>query len=165
MENMNWLDIVIIVVLAIQIFTGLSQGLIKTFLGLVGLIVGIFLAGRFYENLGSGLFSFISNPDAANVAAFIAIMLVVWAVFSIVATILTKIVSAVFLGWVNKLGGAIFGLLMGALFAGAALAVWAKFFGDESLADSFLATFLLDKFPIVLALLPSQFDSIKDFFQ
>jgi membrane protein required for colicin V production len=165
MVTMNWLDIVIIIVLAIQTFTGLSQGLIKALLGLVGLIVGIILAGRFYENLGSSLFSFISNPDVANAAAFIAILIVVWAVFSIVATILTKVVSAVFLGWVNRLGGAVFGFIMGAFFVGAALTVWAKFFGNDSLADSLLATFLLDKFPIVLGLLPSQFDSIKEFFQ
>jgi membrane protein required for colicin V production len=164
MEWMNWLDIVIIVILAIQTITGLTQGLIKALLGLIGLIVGIFLAGRFYEDLAGSLFSFISNPDAANVAAFIAILIVVWAIFSIVATILTKIASAVFLGLVNRIGGAVFGLLMGALFVGAALAVWAKFFGSDALADSFMATFLLDKFPLVLALLPSQFDSIKDFF-
>jgi membrane protein required for colicin V production len=162
---MNWLDIVIIIVLAIQTFTGLSQGFIKALLGLVGLIVGIILAGRFYENLGSGPFSFISNPDIANAAAFIVILLAVWAVFSIVATLLTKLVTVVFLGWVNKLAGAVFGLLMGVLFVGSALAVWAKFFGSGSLADSALATFLLDKFPLVLSLLPSQFDSIKDFFQ
>ena len=164
MEYMNWLDIVIAIILVIQVIVGLSQGLIKALLGLIGLIVGIVLAGRFYENLGSRL-TFIDNPDAANVAAFVAILLIVWVVFSIIATILTKIVSAVFLGWVNKLGGAVFGLLMGALFVGAALAVWAKFFGSDALADSVLATFLLDKFPVVLALLPSQFDSIKDFFE
>lgn len=165
MESMNTLDIIIAIVLVIQVITGLMQGLIKALLGLIGLIVGIFLAGRFYENLASSLFSFISNPDTANIVAFIAILLVVWAVFSIIATILTKMASAIFLGLVNRIGGAVFGLLMGALFVSAALAVWAKFFGSDALADSVLATFLLDKFPIVLALLPPQFDSIKDFFE
>jgi membrane protein required for colicin V production len=162
---MNWLDIIILIVLALQVFTGLRQGLIKALGGLLGLIVGIVLAGRFHETLAGNLSGFISNPDIANVVAFIAILLVVWAVFSIVAGLLTKLASMIFLGWINRLGGAVFGLLMGALFVGAALAAWARFFGTTSLADSFMATFLLDKFPVVLALLPSQFDSIKEFFQ
>jgi membrane protein required for colicin V production len=161
---MNWLDIVIIVILGIQVFAGLSQGLIKALFGLLGLIVGIYLAGRFHESLGSGLFSFISNPDVANIAAFIAILIAVWIIFSIVANILTKLVSFILLGWVNRIGGAIFGLLMGALFVSAALAVWVKFAGTDSIGESFMAAFLLDKFPIILGLLPSQFDSIRDFF-
>jgi membrane protein required for colicin V production len=162
---MNWLDIVIIIILAIQTFTGFSQGFIKALGGLIGLIVGIFLAGRYYETLAGSLFSFIDNQDAANIAAFVVILGVVWAVFSIVASLLTKLVSVVFLGWVNRIAGAVFGLVMGALFVGAALAAWASFFGSDSLADSRMAVFLLDKFPIVLSLLPSQFDSIRDFFQ
>jgi membrane protein required for colicin V production len=162
---MNWLDIVIIIILAIQTFAGFSQGFIKALGGLIGLIVGIVLAGRYYETLANSLFSFIDNQDGANIAAFIVILVVVWAIFSIVAGLLTKLVSVVFLGGVNRIAGAVFGLLMGALFVGAALAAWASFFGSGSLADSRIATFLLDKFPIVLSLLPSQFDSIRDFFQ
>ena len=33
------------------------------------------------------------------------------------------------LGWVNRLGGAVFGLLLGAITCGALLAAWVKFFG------------------------------------
>jgi len=161
---MNWLDVVIIIILVIQTFVGFSQGFIKALGGLIGLIVGVILAGRFYENLAGSVFSFISNSDVANVVAFVAILIVVGIIFAIIASLLTKLVSVVFLGLFNRLLGAVFGLAMGALFIGAALAVWAKFFGSGSLADSFMATFLLDKFPLVLALLPSQFDSIKDFF-
>jgi membrane protein required for colicin V production len=162
---MNWLDIVIIVILAIQVITGFAQGFIKALAGLVGLIVGIFVAGRFYENLAGSLLGFISNTDVANVAAFVLILMVIWGIFSVLASLLTKLVSVAFLGLLNRLLGAVFGLIMGALFIGAALAVWARYFGTDSLSDSFMATFLLDKFPVVLGLLPSQFDSIKDFFQ
>ena len=162
---MNWLDIVIIVILAIQTITGFAQGFIKALAGLIGLIVGIILAGRFYENLASGLFRFISNTDTANVVAFVVILIVVWGIFSILASFLTKLVNVVFLGWLNRILGAIFGVAMGALFIAAALAIWAKYFGTDALSNSFMATFLLDKFPVVLSLLPSQFGSIKDFFQ
>ncbi|TFG44823.1 MAG: CvpA family protein [Dehalococcoidia bacterium] len=162
---MNWLDIAILVVLAFLAFRGLTQGLIKSLAGLLGLIVGVMLAGRLHESLAGSIFSFISNPDIANIVAFVAIMLAVWLVFTIIANLLTKLASIVFLGWINRLGGAVFGLLMGTFLVGGALVAWAKFFGADFLAESFMATLLLDKFPIILALLPSQFDTVKEFFQ
>ncbi|GAJ19730.1 unnamed protein product, partial [marine sediment metagenome] len=41
-----------------------------------------------------------------------------------------------------------------------------KFLGAEGpLAESGLATLLLDQFPMVLALLPEEFDAVRPFFQ
>lgn len=162
---MNWIDIVILVILALLVFRGLTQGLIKSLAGLLGLIVGVMLAGRFNEDLAGSLFSFISNPDIANIVAFVAIILAVWIIFAVIANLLTKLASIVFLDWVNRLAGAVLGLLIGMFIAGAALAAWAKFFGGDALTDSFMAGFLLDKFPFILSLLPAQFDSVKEFFQ
>ena len=70
---MNWLDIVLIVSLVIPTVIGLRQGLIKSVLSLVGLIVGVILAGIFYEAL-AGLLTFIPNIAIANVVAFIIIL-------------------------------------------------------------------------------------------
>ena len=44
---MNWLDIVILVFVAIAALIGLKIGLIKAALSLAGIILGIFLAGRY----------------------------------------------------------------------------------------------------------------------
>ncbi|GAI66173.1 unnamed protein product, partial [marine sediment metagenome] len=48
---MNWLDIVIIVAIAIPTFIGLRMGIIKAALSLAGLIVGVILAGLYYVPL------------------------------------------------------------------------------------------------------------------
>jgi uncharacterized membrane protein required for colicin V production len=79
----------------------------------VGLIVGIVLAGRFYASLAGSL-SFISDESVARVAAFIIIFLLVIIIASILGVVLTKLISAVMLGWVNRLLGAIFGFFLGA---------------------------------------------------
>ena len=42
---MSWLDLVIVVVLAISTFLGLRMGIIKAVLSLAGVIVGVVLAG------------------------------------------------------------------------------------------------------------------------
>jgi len=161
---MNWLDIVIIVALVIPTVIGLKRGLIRSALFLAGLIVGIVLAGYLYEPLAN-LFTFISNENVANIVAFIIILVGVMVIAAVLARLLKFAVSIVMLGWVDHLGGAVFGFLMGAILWGALLATWVKFFGTELVTESFLAAVLLDKFPLILGLLPGEFDAIRDFFQ
>lgn len=161
---MNGLDIVIIVALIIPAFIGLKQGIIKAALSLAGLIIGVVLASNFYEPLAKVL-GFIPNADIANVVAFILILVVVMVIATLLARLLKFIASVVMLGWVDHVGGAIFGFFMGAILCSALLAIWVKFFGTGLITESFLAAVLLDKFPLVLVLLPSEFDAIRDFFQ
>ena len=162
---MNLVDIVILVVMAIGIFLGFKIGIIKAVLSLAGLAVGIFLAGRYYVPL-SELLTFIPQAGVAEVVAFAIILIGVMVVATVAAFLLKFFASLVMLGWVNRLGGATFGLLLGALLCGALLAIWAKFFGVSGfIQESNLAIVLLDYFPKVLALLPDEFDAIRSFFQ
>ena len=160
---MNWLDIVLIVALVIPTFIGLKQGIIKAALSFAGLIVGVVLAGNFYQQLAKVL-AFISNEDIANTVAYILILVIVMVIASLLARLLKSIISAIMLGWVNHVGGAVFGFLLGAMLWSAILATWVKFFGSDLLAESLLAKFLLDQFPLVLGLLPKEFDTVRDFF-
>jgi len=160
---MNFLDIAILIVIAVSAFSGLKQGLIKAILSFVGLALGISLASRYYSTLASSL-GFISNPTFAAIAAFAIILVAILVITAVVATILTKIASLVMLGWLNRLGGALFGFLMGAIICGVALAVWLKFLGATAfITKSALAKILLDRFPLVLSFLPKEFDIIRQF--
>jgi len=162
---MNWLDIVILVIVVVSIFLGLRIGIIKAALSLAGVIVGVILAGHYYVPLAEQL-TFISQEDVAEGVAFAIILIVVMVIAGILATFLKWAASAVMLGWVNRLGGAVFGLVLGAILCGALLVIWVKFFGIAGVvSQSSLAAILLDRFPAVLALLPEEFDTIRSFFQ
>jgi membrane protein required for colicin V production len=162
---MNWLDIIILIGLVISTFGGLMQGLIRAALTLVGLVVGVILAGRFYGPL-AGLLGFIPNETAAKIIAFVLILVAVIAVAMLLAAVLRLVAKAtIILGWLDRIGGAVFGFLIGAISWSILLAIWVKFFGGDLVASSFLAKMLLDKFPLILGLLPSEFDAIRDFFQ
>lgn len=162
---MNWLDIVVIILIAIPTLIGLRTGIIKSALSLAGVIVGIILAGRYYFALSEQL-TFIPQANLARIAAFALILIGVMIVAGILASILKWVTSVVMLGWVNHLGGAIFGFVLGAIFCSALLAIWVKFLGIWGpIAESGLATLLLDRFPMVLALLPEEFDAVRSFFQ
>jgi membrane protein required for colicin V production len=161
---MNWLDIVILVALAIAVLIGLKFGLIKAVLLLAGIIVGVVLAGHYSGPLGERL-TFISSAGVAKGVAFAIIMVGVLVVAAIAAGLLTWATRLVMLGWGNRLGGAILGLFLGAFFCGALLAMWVHFLGmAEVIADSAIATVLLDRLPMVLALLPGEFDGVRAFF-
>jgi membrane protein required for colicin V production len=162
---MNWLDIVIIIVLIVSVFSGLKNGIIKSVLSLAGLIIGVVLAGRYYLPLAEKL-SIIPHEGATKIIAFVIILGVVMTIFWIIGELLTKVISAIMLGWVNRLGGAILGVVLGGISCGAALAIWVKFMGMAgAIADSAIAPVLINYFPVVLSLLPSEFDPVRSFFK
>jgi membrane protein required for colicin V production len=162
---LSWLDIVLIVPIAISTVLGLWKGLIKAVLLLAGIIIGVLLAGRLYAPL-SELLTFIPSVGVAQIVAFAIIFIGVIIVALVLARFLKWLTSLMMLGWVNRLGGAVFGFLLGAIVCGAPLAAFVKFFGtSEVITNSFMANLLLDFFPLVLGLLPAEFGTVRSFFQ
>ncbi|MBN1692246.1 MAG: CvpA family protein [Dehalococcoidales bacterium] len=164
---MNWLDIVLIIGLAISVLAGIRAGLIKVAFTLVGVIIGVVLAGRYSDGLADKL-SFIPGDSAPGIISFVLIIAATVVVAMIAGTIVKKVVHILpLVGWVDKLGGGIIGLLSGAIIIGALLAMWLKYgpVGGEVILESGLANFLLDKFGIVLGLLPAEYDIIHYFFE
>ena len=161
---MNGLDIIIIVAIAITALIGLKIGLIKAVLSLAGLVVGVILAGRFYIPLSEQL-SFIPQAGVAKIVAFAIILIGVMVIAAVLAGLLKWAATVMMLGWVNRLGGAVFGLLLGAIACGALLAAWVKFFGIAgTISGSIVASVLLGYFPLVLSLLPDEFGTVRSFF-
>jgi len=178
---MSWLDIVIIIVIAIPTILGLKTGIIKASFSLAGLILGVILAGHYYIPFSEQLSAL--SPGIARIVAFAIILVGVWVIAILLSGLVeravammllgwvNRLVGAVFgsmmlLGWVNRLVGAVFGFVVGAILCSALLAIWVKFLGIQSfIVDSALATILLDRFPMVLALLPDEFNAVRSFFQ
>ncbi len=162
---MNWLDIVILIIILASAVSGFVSGLIKSVFSLVGLIVGIVLAGRYYVAFSSNL-GFIPGDSGPRIGAFIIIFLAVMLVATLLGIILTKIISAIMLGWLNRIGGAALGVVLGAFFAASLLAIWIQVGSPgDFMTDSKLAPILLDKLPLVLGLLPPEFNNVQQFFQ
>ena len=162
---MNWLDIVLVIAIAVSVFIWVKKGVIEIALTLGGLALGIFLAGRYYIPFSQHM-PFISSEGLAKVAAFAIIFIGVMAIAGVIARLLGKAASAVMMGWANRIGGGILGGIMGALCAGAFLAMWVKFLGTtQTIIESRIAPILLSQFPRVLSLLPEEFDAVRSFFQ
>lgn len=159
---MNWLDIILLILLGLSAFHGLTRGLIRSTFSIIGAIAGVILASRFYDNL-SGWFGFADNA-VFNVFSFVLILIAVMVATTLLANLVKAAASAILLGWADRIGGAIFGLALGAILLGAMISLWVNLFETAIIADSTVASFLAGKFPLLIALLPAEFDSVRGFF-
>ena len=113
---MNLLDIIILTTLIFFALKGLFRGLVNEASSLAGLILGGWLAYRFYPLLSTPIRNILHIPE--HIAAFIAFMLLLFLtgfVAHILGNIITTALRVVMLGSLNRLGGILIGAAEGAL--------------------------------------------------
>lgn len=113
---MTTLDIIILVVLGAGAILGFSKGFLKQLASLLGLVAGLLIAKALYATVAERVF--LPLTDSLTVAqgiAFVVIWLAVPLAFLLLASLLTKAMEAVSLGWVNRLLGTVLGALKAAL--------------------------------------------------
>lgn len=109
---MGFLDIVFTALLGYALYTGLKNGLFVEIASFGSLIIGIFVAIKFSHLVGLALEDIIKvNPKYIEIVAFaITFLLVVIGIY-LLAKFFTGVFSFASLGWLNKLGGAVFSVL------------------------------------------------------
>jgi membrane protein required for colicin V production len=112
---MNWLDIVLLLILAWSIATSLRKGLTREILGLASVVLALLLALWFYGTAGSFLTPYVSSRSLANLAGFLAVFAGVMLLGSLVGFILGKFLRVTGLSIVDHSLGAAFGALRGTL--------------------------------------------------
>ncbi|MBL7191195.1 CvpA family protein [bacterium] len=112
---MTYIDYIVLLILAGFLVKGVFQGLIKQVMTIIGLIAGLALAWKFYPLLSPYAVK-IGIPHAiAIVIAFVTIYVVVMVTIRIIANLIHKTVKFLFLGWINRVLGGLFGFLEGCL--------------------------------------------------
>ena len=121
---MTTIDIIILVILGLGIVLGLWKGVLKQLAGLLGLIVGLLAAKALYATVADRVFSHMTDSlTVAQILAFLAVWVIVPLLFWLVASLLTKAMAAVCLGWVNRLLGGLLGGVVHALLISLAICV------------------------------------------
>ena len=107
---MTTLDIILLVLIGIGAVLGFMKGFLRQLAGLLGLVAGLLVAKALYVHVADEVFSQVTdNMGLARGLAFVAIWLLVPLLFLLVASLLTKLMEAVSLGWINRLLGAVLG--------------------------------------------------------
>ena len=165
---MNWIDITIIVVLVWLAISAFSAGLVREVVTTTTLVLAIAVAGIYYDEAATDVLVFINDESAANLAGFLVILGAILIAGQLAAALLKSGVSLLMLGWADHIAGACFGLLKGFLLVQALLIISVTFGPtavEGALAGSRFAPLFLDATPILLKLLPGQFEDAVEGFQ
>lgn len=108
----DFFDLIIIITLALFLLRGISNGLIGEIAGIISLIGAFWAAKSWNEQLAPYL-SFITDPSWRIIAACVLIFIAVMFAIAWFARMLNKLLAYSFVGWLNKIGGAILGLAKG----------------------------------------------------
>jgi len=157
------LDLILIIILFFFVATGFRFGLIHTFGALLGTVVGVLVAGKYFET-GAEVLRGVAfgNKNLAKVLAFIIIFILISRIIGLVFWIIDKIFKVLavipFLRSINRLAGAVLGFLEGAVVLGIALIFIDKFpFSGNiipAIGASSVAQWLLGYGKVLTPLLP-----------
>lgn len=134
---MSFLEIIIIAVILYYTWAGFKSGFIRTLGGLVGFLVGIFFASRYFEPIASTWqWLFFGSELFAKFFVFVFLFVLTGKLFKLVTFILDRAFNLLrfipFTKSLNKIAGAVFGLLEGSLIVGLALYFMVRFPFNES---------------------------------
>lgn len=158
--GINWLDIAILIVFFWFGFTGLTSGLLRSGLTMLAFLIGVVLAGIFYQRLASDLQVIIDNTTAASMVAILAIFGATALAGQLVAIALKQTASVLFFGPLDGTGGLLLGLFKAFILVELVLILFARYhysFTNNALNQSVLAPYFLDHIPILTHFLPADF--------
>lgn len=120
---MNWIDLILLAVLAIFGLRGFFRGLFREILSLAGLIIGFLVAARYGDVAAQYVAQHWKlSPLLLKGSGFVAIFFVIYFGFNLAGWLLHRSEKMLFLKTVNRAGGIALGVGKGA--AVAALAVF-----------------------------------------
>ena len=141
---MNWLDWVLLAIIAISAFMGMKVGLIRASLGFVAMIIGWIFAGQISDKVGGLFDSSLSNDTIVTVTTYTVMMIAAIIISGFITKIIKPIMVIFTLGltsMVDKLGGLVLGLLFGFAIVGVVIIAGAR------LTYDFDTSVLEDKLP------------------
>jgi membrane protein required for colicin V production len=113
---MNWLDIVLAIPMLWFLYRGFRNGLIIELASLAALILGIYVALHFSFYVEGWLVkNFEIGEKYLYIISFALTFIIVAVLVFLAGKIIHKLVGIIFLGFLNRLAGGIFGLVKAAL--------------------------------------------------
>ena len=142
---MGYLDVFLGLIIAWGAYNGFSKGLVNELASVLGVISGIFLAKNFYPHLDIKLKSiFESEAGFISILSAMTIFLFSILIFKVIAKLLTKFLKLIALGLLNRIIGAVFGVIKSVLLLCIVIFIFSKInniasaIDDATLNQSFL---------------------------
>jgi membrane protein required for colicin V production len=133
------IDLIFLAMMAIAVFKGIKNGLIVAIFSIVGWILGIYAAFRFADVAAGYLKGTLDmSPKTLYILSFIIVFLIVMLLVHLGAKLVEKTVELAFMGWLNRIGGIFFYVLLYTLIFSVMIFFADKFklISDETIAAS-----------------------------
>ncbi|MGB2691726.1 MAG: CvpA family protein [Thermodesulfobacteriota bacterium] len=116
---MNWIDIAVYIIIFVFVFMGMSRGLVRQVFSIAALIGGIIIGLIFYDVFAEMFIkdNLVNNESIANVGAFLIVGFISYILIQFLGWITTKLIGSLHLSWLNRLGGAAVGIVIGVIAA------------------------------------------------
>lgn len=159
-------DVILLIILAGFVFYGLFFGLIRTIGSLLGMVIGLCLALVFYPTVFEWVKNlFFGHDFSGKIITFIILFTLINRLIGFIFAILDRtfdLLSVIpFLKTINRLSGAILGLVEGGLVLGLILLYISQSAFGSWLNGSQVAPFLIKFTKIVIPLLPGLLNKVK----
>jgi len=144
MLGLSIFDWALVLIVLVSVLQAIAQGFFYEFFSLAGVVVGYLLAAWEYPRVAAWYAQHVNSQWTADIAGFFTIFLAVVVLAGIIGRIASRLVRAVGLRWFDRLLGAVFGFVRGAVMTTVvvlALAAFAPQWGW--LQQSRVAPFLL----------------------
>jgi membrane protein required for colicin V production len=142
---MNFFDIIVIVILGYCLIRGIFRGLVKELSSIIGVFGGFYAAYTYYPALATPLSKWIANAGYLNILSFLIIFCGVFIIISILGVVINYLLKIVFLGWLDRVSGAMFGAMKGLLIVSVLLIALTAFLpkGTPVVKDSLLSPYVM----------------------
>ena len=107
------LDAIIVLLLALSAFGGFRSGAIMETASIAGFFAGLTVASLYWAPAAALANRWIISDTAAAVLAFVVLFAFGYAIVMVVASVIRGLVHLILLGWLDRLLGAVIGLLRG----------------------------------------------------
>lgn len=173
---MNWLDWVIAAILLVSAALGARRGLARQIIGLAAWVLAFVFAMWFYGTASVFVRPYMGPDHIANLVGFLLVVLGVILCGNVFGWIVSRFLKSIGLSFFDRLLGAIFGLLRGALIAMVLLTAYITFApaddetmngragtgqptGSSAVLHSQIAPYLLEASHVAVMLAPMELKS------
>lgn len=119
------IDIILLICFIPGIVSGISKGFVREVVETVAILVGAWAAFYFSSSLSAWLSESINmDPKLLQVISFILIIIIITLILKVLGTLLTKLLNAITLGWLNSILGLAFGIIKVGLILGLLIMVF-----------------------------------------
>lgn len=119
LSGLNGLDYAILAIVAVGVLHGMTRGALRMATSILSLVLGIYTASIYYEQAAAFARNYFkTDPTVSAIIGYAVIFIAIFMLIEMAGSRIILLIRIIHLNWLDRLGGAIFGAIIGAVLAG-----------------------------------------------